>query len=57
MPSELSQADRDAMLIAEVAALSVRDPTVWENYLKKWTDNVNRRVEESFAADTEGRDS
>lgn len=36
------------MLIAEVAALSAVDPSVWENFTQRWIADVNRRVNELY---------
>ncbi len=48
--SELSQADADSMLLAEVVGLSVSRPEVWQNYQDRWTANVNDRVNAYFDA-------
>jgi hypothetical protein len=48
MTGELTQADADAMLVAEAAALSVVDPTVWDRYQTRWIADVNRRIDERF---------
>ena len=46
--SELSQADLDAMLIAE--AVGHPDPSVWEHFMKKWSDDIKRRIDEHYPA-------
>ncbi len=47
---ELSKADAESLLLAEVVGLSVARPEVWENYQDRWTADVNRRVNEQFDA-------
>lgn len=48
MATELSEADRQSMLVAEAAALSSLDPTVWDHYMERWTADVKRRIDERF---------
>ncbi len=57
MPDELSQADEDAKLVAEAAALGVSSPEVWEAYRKGWENDVLRRINQRFEVDpSEGID-
>lgn len=48
MSTELNQADEDARLIAEAAALGALDPSVWDAYMKGWVADVKRRISEKF---------
>lgn len=53
MADELTQADRDMLTITEAAAVGFLVPGVWENFMDKWTADINGRVNEYFAR-TEG---
>ena len=50
--SELEQADKEAMLFAEVCALSQTDPDLWNRFMRRWTADVDKRLDEYFGTDT-----
>ena len=54
MASDLQQADKDSMLVAEVAALSVSDPSVWDHFMDGWIKDVKRRISERYPDATAG---
>jgi len=48
MSGELTQADKDAMLLVEAYVLGQQNPALWENYMNGWMQDVQRRINEKF---------
>lgn len=45
---QVEQADAAVMLQLEAFTLGLHNPAVWDRYMDKWTENVNRRIDDHF---------